>query len=137
MHARDPRLAAVALTVMILAGCQGPLMPGDALTGRYSNEGAVLQATSHGVTLREACLSATFPAFVLDANLNFSSQSTTLDITGNIQHSPDDRMFLTGHLAGNDLMLNVVVSHPGGPAVDPIPMTLKHNGPDPSLVCSA
>jgi len=136
LFARRSGTLACLLTGALVA-CSGTLGPGDTLTGRYSNDGTILQATSRSVSFQESCLKATLPPLELDANLEFSGQATSLTLLGNVNWTGTEVLLVSGRLDGDHLTLYVMLTRPQGPPVDPVQVNLRRNGPTPDLFCPA
>jgi hypothetical protein len=125
------------LALLLLLGCQASLEPGAALAGYFSNADAQLTATAKGMVFNSRCEHAEFGPVVLGANRDFEAESTVFTVSGNIVHSPNDRLRLTGHFDGDQLVLQVYVVRSEPPVQDPIVITLSPGGPHDTLVCNA
>ena len=133
---RAGRVAGLFLTAF-LAACQGPLEPGDTLSGHWSSPDAAFDASSQAMVFTARCERAEFGPVVLDANRNFQAESTVFTETGNAIHSPGDRLRIQGYFAGNQLMLQLVVIRTLPPVSDPVLITLAPGKARTPLVCSA
>ncbi len=125
------------LLSMLAAGCQGPLAPGDTLSGHFSNADARLDVSGSTVVFTARCQHAEFGPIVLDANRQFSAESVVYDVTGNIFHSPGDKLEIQGHFVGQDLVLQLRVVRAEPPVSDPYVITLAPGSSTGVLVCNA
>jgi hypothetical protein len=131
------RVNRLLLLSMLAAGCQGPLAPDDSLRGHFSNADARLDVSGSVVVFTARCQHAEFAPIVLDANREFSAESVVYDVTGNILHSPGDKLHIQGHFVGPDLVLQLYVVRAEPPVSDPYVITLAPGSSTGALVCNA
>ena len=131
------RINRLLLLSGLAAGCQGPLAPGDTLRGHFANADARLDVSGSTVVFAARCQHAEFGPIVLDANREFSAESVVYDVTGNILHSPGDKLQIQGHFVGADLVLQLRVVRTEPPVSDPYVITLSPGAFPGNLVCNA
>lgn len=125
------------LLLVLVAGCQSAaLEPGDRLSGRWFGADALLEAPRDSVVLTMPCTLGVFDPIAIGSSRTFSADSRTLTETGNINHSPDDRLHIDGTLTDHGITLQLRVIRPGLGS-DPVVITLSPGRGAIPLVCPA
>jgi hypothetical protein len=124
------------LLSLLAAGCQGPLAPGDTLSGHFSNADARLDVSGSLVVFAARCQRAEFGPIVLDEHRRFSAESAVFIQAGGIFVSDRDKLQIQGHFDGTDLVLQLRVIRADPPVADPYVLTLSPTGPGDPPVCN-
>ncbi len=126
------------LIVLAAGGCADKvtLGPGDALVGSWINPDARFVATHTAVTWTSPCERADFGPITLDNTGNFSVESSSFVISGNILQAPGEQLHLSGSIVDGNLVLTMYVVH-SGLGSDPVVVTLMPGASKDPLVCSA
>jgi hypothetical protein len=102
---RRLRAAAILIASIIVSACSSSIGPGDQLTGTWADASTQLSANSRSITYVGACIHAEFLPVAVDTSRDFTIESSSLTITGNIRTTPDTRLEIKGHFIGDNLQL--------------------------------
>lgn len=132
-----PILAAVLVVSGIGAACNSRTSAGDQLAGSWANDRTQLTANSVSAVYVAACIRAEFLPVALDANRDFSVQSSAITISGNIQITAETRLEMKGHFIGDSLQLQTRLVNLASGVNDPVVFVLPPGALQSVPVCTA